>query len=130
MSGAPYVQIAGSQYQDLGQILSGTNMAAGAVISESSYHTNVQWVRNIVCLAQSDQQYTILMYRQDTGLVADWGFTIANNIAATGASTSNWNTSLIYGTNALPSYGLKFAIKNSSASANTFANLRVQLLGQ
>jgi hypothetical protein len=120
-------QIMGSKYQDLGQIISGTNMAAGAFVY-SNYITNVAWVRNLVIFTQSDQQYDYGLYRQDSSGNNDVsGITISSGQTANGAA---WRGAAINGTNAILGYGAKFFIKNSSASANTFANMRVQLLGQ
>lgn len=122
------MKIQGSNYQDLGQVVEGLNMAAGATVY-SPYYTDLEWVRNVICLAQSDQQYDIGHQRKDTsGAIDSTNNTIGSNLSALLAPNyrSTTNPSLGIG---LLGYSTRFYIKNSSASANTYARLRVQLIG-
>jgi hypothetical protein len=123
------ILVTGSGYKDLGLVIDGS-IAAGATLS-SNWFDNVSWVRNIVMLSQSDQQYDIQIYVRDIAGVGTSSilaaYTPASNQAANGTA---WRVTQLSGTNALLGYSVQFRLKNSSASPNTFARLRVQILGQ
>ncbi|NRD80272.1 hypothetical protein HPT25_23400 [Bacillus sp. BRMEA1] len=111
--------------QDLGIVISATNMAAGATVY-SSLITGTPWVRNLLMLTQSDQQYDIGVSRVDTSGIQDWTTWVSTN---NGSTASSWRPVQVVGASALLGVSAKLAIKNSSASANTFANVRAQLIG-
>jgi hypothetical protein len=117
----------GSSFQDLGLFLEGLNMAAGANAT-SNLISNTAWVRGIVLLTQSDQQYDIGIQRVDSAGTIDWISWTTTAQPSTGSS--QWRPIIYSGATALVGVSFKFVIKNSSASPNTFARIRVQLLGQ
>lgn len=114
------------KYQDLGQVITGTNMTTGTIIYSATI-SNAQWVRNIVLLTQSDQQYDIGIQKIDSSGIADFITWISTNLSATG--TSSWRTLTFIGVNGILGASAKIVLKNSSASANTVGNVRVQLMG-
>ncbi|MDA8212148.1 MAG: hypothetical protein M0021_09765 [Clostridia bacterium] len=115
-----------SRYQELGLVVEGLNMAAGAIVY-GSWIDNAEFVRNIVTLTQSDQQYDVGLNRRDSTLNADSGATVlATNQPAI---TTAWRPALGVGAAALVGYGVMFYVKNSSTAANTYARVRAQLLG-
>jgi hypothetical protein len=125
--GSRNVKVMGGKYEDKGLNVEGLNMAAGAVVY-GSWIDNVDWVRNLVILAQSDQGYDLVMQRRDTSNAASFDTNPVTGQTTTGGSSS-WRTHAIAGASALLGYSTRFGIKNSSASANTFGRLRVQLMG-
>jgi hypothetical protein len=118
--------LTGSKYEDLGLNVEGLNMAAGAFVY-GSWIDNVDWVRNIVFLAQSDQQYDVVVNRRDKAGASSWDYNIAT--AQSAVTGSNWRAHPANGVNALLGYSARIGIKNSSASSNTYGRVRVQLMG-
>ena len=114
------------KYRDLGQIINGVNMAAGAIIA-SSFIDNVQLVRGWRALYQSDQTCIIGIWNRDTGLIVNWGEYSSASLPITGSAS--WGGQGALSASSLLGYSAKFTLKNNSASANTFANLRLQLMG-
>lgn len=112
--------------QDLGLSVEGLTMAAGATVY-GNWIDNVEWARNAILLAQSDQQYDITVQRRDNSLTGSINFTLAS--AQSAQSGSNWRSHAITGTSALLGYSARFGITNSSASVNTYGRIRAQLLG-
>lgn len=120
------------KYQDLGQVVTGTNMGAGTVVW-SNWIDNVNWVRYIRIMVQSDQVCQISISRRDSTLTGDSPIAAFTNIAATGSGA--WAYYIMTPTasdttNGIPGYSFRIGVKNTAASANTFANLRVQIIGQ
>lgn len=110
-----------NKYLDLGLAVEGLNMAAGAIVN-GNWIDNVEWVRNIIFMTQSDQQSNIIITRRDKSGTVDWGTTLAN----IGATSNAWAGSV---TTAPLGYSIRISVKNSAAVANTYARIRVQLLG-
>lgn len=107
-------------FQDLGLVVDATNMAAGATVY-SNWYDGVDWIRNIIALSSSDQQYDIVIKRRDTAL-NESGMTLKSAQASSGSLATNTFSALL-------GYSVCFGIKNSSASPNTTAKLRIQMLG-
>jgi hypothetical protein len=108
-----------TDYEDLGLVIDAVNVAAGAFVYSSTF-VNVQWVRNIVALSQSDQQYDIYSYLSDSSGIVSSSVLISST--ALGSVPNTWWRNNVYNsTNGVLGYGVKFGIKNSSASPNTFA---------
>ncbi len=113
-------------YKDLGVIIDASTMAAGAIVY-SSYFDDLEWVRNIICLSQSDQQYDLVYFRRDfNGNVDTSGQNIGTSLSA--YPSPNWRYNTAISNVGLIGYSARFYIKNSSASPNTYGRLRVQLL--
>lgn len=119
-------------FKDLGLVIDATNMAAGATVY-SNWVDNVEWVRNGILLAQCDQQYDIQQQVRDSNSISAY----ATNIIATqiAVASPNWamakllQSSTSTGLSAVFGYSVRFGLKNSSASPNTYGKLRVQLMG-
>lgn len=119
-----------SPYQDLGLVVEGLNMAAGAVVY-SEYYDSVEWVRNVFAMATSDQQYNIGLRRRDTSGQSDFGAAWATNQAAPAGGTYRGHPLPASGTSGhgLLGKSAAFYIQNTSTVSNTYARLRVQLFG-
>ena len=117
--------LGGSLAKDLGQIITGVNMAAGATLY-STLQTDLQWVRNVIIFVQSDQQYDLALVRYDTdGVSALYNATIAGTQDV--VATPNWRAHVF--SNLIIGKSCTFGIKNIAAVPNTYGNVRVQLLG-
>lgn len=117
-------------YSDLGAIIDTTNMAAGATVY-SNWIDGIDWVRNILIMAQSDQQYDLGITRRDSFGVVTSDYVLITNNAANSGSYRPFiaNATSLVATSGLTGYSARFFIKNSSASPNTIGKLRVQLMG-
>lgn len=118
------------RYKDLGQVINSVNIAAGATVY-SNWIDNVQWVRSLITLSQSDQTYDINMQRRDTALSST---TESQLVAGLPASPGQYISRLFIGvnasgTNGIPGYSFRVAMKNISASVNTYAKLNMQIMG-
>jgi hypothetical protein len=120
------LQVISGGYQDLGLVIDATNMAAGATVY-SNWYDNVEWVRNSIVLVQTDQQYDLLSQIRDSqGNIDGNGSSIA---ATQSANTTNFRKHISTGANSIFGYSVKYGLKNSSASPNTYGRARVQLMG-
>lgn len=119
------VIVNGYKWEDKGLIVSGTSMAAGATVY-SNWFDSVDWVRNLIYLAQSDQQYDVKVQRRDSsGAASGDGGLSADAQALTGVGVYRTHIN----SNSFLGWSARFGMKNSSASANTVAILRMQFLG-
>jgi len=119
------------KYLDLGLAIDGVNMAAGATVL-SEWINNVSWVRYIIAQVSSDQASQLVAYRRDSSLeIIDWGSTLAT-ITAGGVSyvpIAAMPQQSATGASAILGYSARFGIKNTAAVPNTFAKVRIQLMG-
>ncbi|KIL35864.1 hypothetical protein SD71_10765 [Cohnella kolymensis] len=115
-----------SENKDVGLAIDASNMAAGAIIF-GNWTDNVHWVRNVVVLAQSDQQYDVGVGRRDFSGATDIGSTVASTQNA--VLSPNWRSHPLTGSSGVLGYSVRFFIKNSAAVPNTYGRLRAQLLG-
>lgn len=116
-------------YQDLGLVIDATNMAAGATVY-GSLISGLEWVRNFIMLYTSDQNFDIMIKRQDTAGNISGGSTLKS--AAVGDSSRYalpFSLANVSVASSLIGYAATFGIKNVSASPNTFAKLWIQLMG-
>jgi len=114
------------KFKDLGQVITATNMAAGAMIS-SNFFDNLQWTRYWRATYQSDQTIQVGVCNRDTTLATNWGDYNSSSCPATGSSS--WGGIAVTNQYGTLGYSAKFTVKNNSASANTFARLNIQLMG-
>lgn len=115
--------------QDMGQVLTGSSVAAGAT-AYGDWVDGVDWVRNIVFLAQSDQNYDLVHQVRDkdgtTSLEAS--FVTGQSATAGGTSWRKHVQAMSSGNSGILGYSARFGMKNSGATPSN-VKLRVQLLG-
>lgn len=112
-------------YKDLDLVVDAVNMAAGATVY-SDYYTDLEWVRNMLIFASTDQQFDIMIKNKDNAGTIPNAYATNSNQSAQPVSYGRYP---VNGTSALLGYSACFGIKNSSAVPNTFGKLKVQLIG-
>jgi len=121
-------------YEDMGQVISGTVVAAGGYIW-SDWIDDHEWVRFIIVNGQMDQAFDLVINRRikETGQTGQIGTLYANN--ATCANNTVWRDMIVQGVSnqigasALGGNSFRIGLKNIGASPSTFAAARLQLLG-
>lgn len=122
-------------YRDLGLIIDGGAVAAGAVVY-SNYFDDMGWVRNMALFIANDQSVDVMLTRRDQSGAADYSTQLKAASPATGGS-NNWvsyvvppvSGNSITTNGAVVGYSFRLGLKNVGASPTTYAKLKAQLMG-
>lgn len=119
------------RFLDMGQVITGGVIAAGATVFSPVY-PNLQWVRSVIGFVNCDQLVKIQVFRLVSGTTFDWGSTL---YTLTATSSAVWQPFCAIpaagqGVNGIIGDSAKFAINNVTGSATTVANLVIKLMGQ
>ena len=113
------------KYQDLGLVIEGLILAAGASLS-SVWYDDLEWVRNVIFNSMIDQVCSLYIFGRDTSLNPLFGSYALSSTPGVAVGTSGFRPTKVA---SVIGHSGKFMVTNNGAVATTYVNIYVQLLG-